>query len=239
MLHVKCWEDCFRQHWQPRVSLGGSGCCGMSSFLGHSLKRILTVTTHLPGVSDFLWVTHDKRQSLCRSRSGRKDFQKHVWDEKARHTLKQDPVGSWADRVYRCTGSFLSCWSTCDWAHSVHSAPDTHRYLGTAQGTCSISSEGERRPSEQALWIVAGRWRASFLLPWMNLVISKLLQPQNGDRDTWWSFFPDCLKRIFLYVKGHQKMRAIKVDGEILRALWCLLYLGNTVHLSFIKQVIF
>lgn len=105
-----------------------------------------------PEVSDFLWVKHDYTDRVCGPRAERKkDFQKHVCEEKARHTLRRDPVGSWEDKVYQCTGSFLSCWSTCDSAHSAHSAPDTRQHLATAQGTHSVSNAGHNRPLEQEL----------------------------------------------------------------------------------------
>lgn len=152
-------------------SLGYSSCCRMNSFHTHSL------TPYTPGVTDFLWVTRDYRQEYVGW--GENAFQKYFWEEKARHTLKQDPAGSWVDRGYRCTGSFLSCWSTCDLAHSAHSAPDTHQHLATAQGTHSVSNSGQSRPWEQVVWIFEGNGKS----PWVNLVaIPKLLQPQNGIR---------------------------------------------------------
>jgi hypothetical protein len=127
--------------------LGCSGCCWVISFPPHLLKKEHTVSL---GVTDFLWVKYARRLDLGWSRSEMKDFQKHVWDEKGRHTLPHGPVGSWVDRACRCTGSFLSCWNTCDSTHSVCSAPDTHQYRDSIRHKASSEKV---IPADTDIWL--------------------------------------------------------------------------------------
>lgn len=139
-----------RETWAAQSdSLGRSGGCGMSSRLAHSLKKEHTVTPYpLRLVISCELKMTIQTGFVGQGQRERRIFQKHVCEEKARHTLRRDPVGSWEDKAYQCTGSFLSCWSTCDSAHSAHSAPDTHQHLATTQGTHSVSNTGQSRPSE-------------------------------------------------------------------------------------------
>lgn len=44
--------------------LGYSGCCRMSSFHTHSLRKEHTVTPYTPGVIDFLWVIYNYRHGI-------------------------------------------------------------------------------------------------------------------------------------------------------------------------------
>lgn len=120
------------------------------------------------------------RAYKSRKRGG---FSKHAWEKKARHTLTQDPVGSQVDRVSQCSGSFLSCWSTCDLAHSAHSVPGTHQYLQQHKRK-NISKLGQKKTSFRAgIGYLPGILRVKLSPPqeWTWLVAApKLFHPQVG-----------------------------------------------------------
>lgn len=143
----------------------------------------------------------------CWSRRERKeDFQKHAWEEKARHTLTQDPVGSQVDRVSQCNGSFLSCWSTCDLAHSAHSVPDTHQYLQQHKEHLASASWVREAIRAGIVDVCLEYWGLAFSSPRMNLVAApKLLHPPSGDLDSWMCCFPDWLFWGFFLKKKSEK----------------------------------